>query len=73
MKTLENGLARFGETAGAIDLAKAYLYRAELAVRTKDHDLARSSLATAESLELTEDEKAALADEFAHVTELIHQ
>src|SRR5688500_20174051 len=73
LKTLENGLVRFGETAGVLELAKAYLYRAELAVRTQDHELARSSLTTAESLALTKDEKAALADEFAHVTELVHQ
>ena len=72
LKTLENGLTRFPDSP-AIDLAKAYLYRAELAVRTKDNDLARSSLATAESLELTDAEKAALADEFAHVMELVHQ
>lgn len=73
LKTLENGLARFADSAEAIDLAKAYLYRTELAVRTKDHELARSSLAAAESLELTDDEKAALTDEFAHATELVHQ
>ena len=73
LKTLENGLARFGEAAAAIDLARAYLYRAELAIRTNDHELARASLAVAESLELTDDEQAALSDEFAHVTELLHQ
>ena len=73
LKTLENGLARFGETAGTLELAKAYLYRAELAVRTKDYELARSSLTTAESLALTKDEKAALTDEFTHVNELVHQ
>ena len=73
LKTLESGLARFGEAAGAIELARAHLYRAELAVRTKDHDLARSSLIAAKSLELTDDEKAALTDEFAHVTELVNQ
>ena len=73
LKTLENGLARFADSAEAIELAKAYLYRAELAVRTKDDELARSSLAAAESLELTDDEKAALADEFAHAIELVHQ
>jgi len=73
LKTLENGLARFADSAEAIELAKAYLYRAELAVRTKDHELARSSLATAQALELTEDEKAALKDEFAHTTELVDQ
>jgi catechol 2,3-dioxygenase-like lactoylglutathione lyase family enzyme len=47
LKTLESGLARFADSAGAIELAKAYLYRAELAVRTKDHELALSSLAAA--------------------------
>ena len=73
LKTLENGLARFGETAANIELAKAYLYRAELAVRTKDYELARSSLTIAESLVLTKDEKAALTDEFAHATELVNQ
>jgi len=73
LKTLENGLTRFGETAGALELVKAYLYRAELAVRTKDQELARSSLTTAESLTLTSDEKASLTDEFAHVMELVHQ
>jgi len=73
LKTLENGLARFRETAAAMDLAKAYLYRAELAIRTKDHELAQSSLTAAKSLELTAEEEAALTDEFAHVNELVHQ
>jgi hypothetical protein len=72
LKTLENGLTRFPDSP-AIDLAKAYLYRAELAVRTKDHELAQASLTAAKSLELTADEKATLADEFAHVTELVDQ
>lgn len=70
LKTLENGLSRFGDAA-AVDLAKAYLYRAELAVRLNDHPLAESSLAAAQSLELTEEETAALQDEFAHVSELV--
>jgi len=73
LKTLENGLARFAETAGALELARAYLYRAELAVRTKDLELAQVSLTAAKSLELTDDEKVTLTDEFAHVTELVNQ
>src|SRR5688572_32211257 len=73
LKTLENGLARFGETAKAIELVRAYLYRAELAIRTQNFELARSSLTAAESLALTKDEKAALKDEFTHVNELVHQ
>jgi catechol 2,3-dioxygenase-like lactoylglutathione lyase family enzyme len=73
LKTLESGLNRFGDGAKAIELARAYLYRAELAVRTKNIEVARSSLAAAESLELTDQERAALADEFAHVTEVVNQ
>ncbi|HET9908460.1 MAG TPA: VOC family protein [Anaerolineales bacterium] len=72
LKTLESGLTRFPDSP-VIDLAKAYLYRAELAVRTQDHELAKSSLAAAQSLTLTDDEKDGLADEFAHVTELLQQ
>jgi catechol 2,3-dioxygenase-like lactoylglutathione lyase family enzyme len=72
LKTLESGLTRFAD-AGAMELARAYLYRAELAVRTKDHELAQVSLTAAESLALTDDEKATLTDEFAHVTELVNQ
>jgi catechol 2,3-dioxygenase-like lactoylglutathione lyase family enzyme len=70
LKTLENGLNRFGDAA-AVDLAKAYLYRAELAVRLNNHALAESSLAAAQALELTEEETAALTDEFAHISELV--
>ena len=72
LKTLENGLTRFPE-APAVELAKAYLYRAELAIRTKDHELAQASLSMAKSLDLTNEERAALEEEFAHVTELVKQ
>jgi hypothetical protein len=44
-----------------------------LAFRTADHGLARSSLAAAEALDLTLDERAAMAEEFAHVTEMVGQ
>jgi catechol 2,3-dioxygenase-like lactoylglutathione lyase family enzyme len=72
LKTLENGLKRFAD-ASAIDRARAYLYRAELAVRLHNHDLAQSSLRTVHSLELTDDERAAIAQELADVAELVHQ
>jgi hypothetical protein len=72
LKTLENGLMRYTE-APPLDRARAYLYRAELAVRLSNHELAHSSLAAATSLALTEDERAALADEVAQVTELVDQ
>jgi catechol 2,3-dioxygenase-like lactoylglutathione lyase family enzyme len=72
LKTLENGLIRFTD-AQPMDLTRAYLYRAELAVRTKDLELAKSSLAAAKSIELTESERTALEEEFAHTTELVSQ
>ncbi|MBX3048197.1 MAG: VOC family protein [Anaerolineales bacterium] len=72
LKTLETGLGRY-QDAAAPDLARAYLYRAELAVRTDNAELARSSLAAAELLPLSKAERAALAEEFAHANELVHQ
>lgn len=72
LKTLESGIKRFPD-APAIDRAKAYLYRAELAVRTKNLKLAKSSFALAKSLELSDDEKASVAEEFDHVEGLLKQ
>jgi catechol 2,3-dioxygenase-like lactoylglutathione lyase family enzyme len=72
LKTLENGLIRFADAA-AIDLVRAYLYRAELAVRVNNRELAQSSLHAVQSLDLTDDERAAIAVEFADVVELVHQ
>lgn len=72
LKTLENGLKRYSE-APPLERARAYLYRAELAVRLNNHELARSSLAAATSLALTDDERAAVADEVAYVAELVRQ
>ena len=73
LKTLESGLTRLGEAASPVDLARAYLYRVELAVRTADPMLARASLTAAEALDLTDEEKEALADEFAHATEVVRK
>jgi len=72
LKTLESGLTQFPEAA-AIERAKAYLYRAELAVRTKNRELAQSSLNLAKSLDLTADERAMIADELADVAVLVDQ
>jgi len=72
LKTLEVGLRRFPD-AGAAELARAYLYRAELALRTGDPELARASLALAGSLALSDAERAELAEEFAHAAELVGQ
>ena len=73
LKTLESGLARFAKDAGVLELARAYLYRTELAVRTNDPELAHSSLTAAKSLELTDEERTSLEEEFAHATELVNQ
>jgi catechol 2,3-dioxygenase-like lactoylglutathione lyase family enzyme len=73
LKTLESGLKRFKDAAATMDLVRAYLYRAELAIRTNNDKLAQDSLTTAKSIGLTEDEQSALVDEFAHVTELMNQ
>lgn len=72
LKTLENGLARYA-SASALERAKAYLYRAELAVWTNNLELARASLELAKALDLTEDERATVAEELAQVTELVKQ
>lgn len=70
LKTLESGIKRFPD-APAIERAKAYLYRAELAVRTKNHKLAKSSFELAKSFELTDEESSTIADELTHVKELV--
>jgi catechol 2,3-dioxygenase-like lactoylglutathione lyase family enzyme len=70
LRTLERGLTRHAD-AKPCELARAYLYRAELACRTNDRALAESSLASVQSLDLTGEEKAILADEIAHVTSLV--
>lgn len=72
LKTLETGLTRYTE-ASTLDRARAYLYRAELAVRLNNPDLARASLAAVTALALTEAENAAVAEELAQVTELVQQ
>lgn len=72
LKTLENGIARFSD-APAIDQVRALLYRAELALRLKDHGLARSSLAVAETLTLTDDEQSIIAEELARTKELVSE
>jgi hypothetical protein len=73
LRTLERGLARHAD-ATAIELARAWLYRAELAHRTNNHDLARASQTSAQSLDLSEEERTSLADEFAYVASLlVHQ
>jgi len=72
LKTLENGLARFLQ-APAIERARAYLYRAELAVRLRNAEVAQSSLALAKSIALTAVERDMIADELDHVAALLDE
>ena len=72
LKTLENGITRFSD-APAIERARAYLYRAELAVRLNDAALAEASLAAFRALKLTDEEQASLAEEVAQTTELVSE
>ena len=72
LKTLENGLARFPQ-APAIERARAYLYRAELAVRLRNDDIAQSSLALAKSIDLTAVERDMIVDELDHVAALLDE
>jgi catechol 2,3-dioxygenase-like lactoylglutathione lyase family enzyme len=70
LRTLENGLRRYPEATVA-DRARALLYRAELAVRLENEPLARASLTAVQALELSAEERAALAPELGHVLELV--
>jgi hypothetical protein len=70
LKTLESGLARYPQ-APALDRARALLFRAELAVRLGKRPLAQSSLAEAQALGLSGDERGRIASELAHTTELV--
>lgn len=70
LRTLESGLKRFPE-APVIERARALLYRAELAVRLGEGELARASLELARGLEMSEEERNALAGEVAHVVEVL--
>lgn len=70
LKTLEGGLKRYPEAA-PLERARAYLYRAELAVRLNNPALAQASLLAVTSLALTDEESAQIAEELAQVTELI--
>jgi len=70
LKTLESGLSRYPE-APAIDRARALLLRAELAVRLGQQPLARTSLAEVQGLVVGSEERALIAAELAHATELV--
>jgi hypothetical protein len=70
LRTLENGLKRYPD-APRVDYARALLYRAELAVRLDNKELARASLASVQALALSEADQAAIAEEVAQTSELV--
>lgn len=69
LRTLENALARFPK-ASALERARAYMYRTELAIRLNDAALAEQSLAALDEIALTPEEQSEVADELAHVKKL---
>lgn len=69
-RLLDNGLAKFRD-APLLDRARALLYRAELAVRGGDGSAAAGSLSEALSLDLSDEERTAIAAELAHTTEIV--
>jgi catechol 2,3-dioxygenase-like lactoylglutathione lyase family enzyme len=70
LKALENGLKRYTD-APPLDLARALLYRAELAVRLHNKELAEFSLAAVRALDLSDEEQAMIANELAQTEELV--
>jgi catechol 2,3-dioxygenase-like lactoylglutathione lyase family enzyme len=70
LAVIERGLVRFADAPDIVRV-RAFLYRAELAVRTGDRALAETSLAAASAVELSSAERAAVADEHAHAEEVV--
>jgi hypothetical protein len=71
LKALEDGLKQYPD-APPLDYAKVMLYRAELAVRLGNAELARSSLSAVLALKLKKKEKIEIAEEIAHAEELVN-
>ncbi len=69
-KTLESGLRRFPD-ALPLDRARGLIYLAELAVRLGKQQQASSLVAEAKDIDLSPADGALIAEEVAHVTELI--
>jgi len=70
LRLLDNGLARFAD-APAPDRVRAHLYRAELAVRMGNQEMAAAALAAARAVDLAPAERGELVEELAHATELV--
>jgi catechol 2,3-dioxygenase-like lactoylglutathione lyase family enzyme len=71
IRLIGNGLAKYPD-APAVERVRALLYRAELACRLPDADLARASLAEARGVELGDD-AAEVAPDFASADQLVEE
>ena len=69
-RTLDSWLSK-DHQAAPIDRARALLYHAELAIRLDRPAVGRDSVDAVQALELDGDERAGLAADLAHVTELL--
>ena len=72
LNTLEKGVQKYPD-APALERARAYLYRAELAARLKNVGLAQESLTAVAALNLSDLERQSLAEELARTTELVQE
>ena len=70
LNVLDADLSRFPD-APAVERVRALLYRPEIAVRLHDAALATPSLADAQAVVLTDDERPELVDEFDHAIEVV--
>lgn len=70
IRLLTKGLARH-PNAPALDRVRALLYLAQLGVRRQDAPLARTSFTTAMGIDLTPDDRTAVAEEIADTAELL--
>jgi catechol 2,3-dioxygenase-like lactoylglutathione lyase family enzyme len=69
-RILDAGLARFVD-APTVERARAFLFRAELAVRLDDAVGAAAALAMARALPLSDAERGEMTDDIAHAEELV--
>jgi hypothetical protein len=70
MATLGRAIERYPD-AVPIDRARAHLYRAELAVRLGQAELAGGSLAEARAVELDPADRESIASDIAHIEALL--
>jgi hypothetical protein len=73
MRTLVSGLRRHGEKASDVERARAYAMLVELAVSSEDHAKAAQWAEALRSIDLSEEERAGIAEELAQAERLSHE